>query len=361
MAGATDTRPVRESEQLDWESLAGYLRARLPEVAGGDVDLSLPLSVEQFPGGHSNLTYLLRFGPSEFVMRRPPFGPVAPRAHDMAREFRILEAVNPVYRLAPRPYLLCEDASVIGSVFYLMERRRGLVVRTEEPPELEESPRERRRASAALVDALAGLHAVDVRAHGLDSLGKPAGFVERQVRGWAERWHRSQTDELAEMDALAAWLAERLPKDPERPTLVHGDYKLDNVMLDACDVGRVVGVFDWEMSAVGDPLVDLGILLGYWVHTAEAVGARRDSVSAVTNREGWFTRGELLERYGARTGADLSGVGFYEVFAVFKLAVVLQQIFFRYRRGQTDDPRFAALGERVVRLARVAAQLAERT
>lgn len=362
MAEAPDTRPVRESEQLDWESLAGYLRAHLPEVVGESFDAAAPLSVEQFPGGHSNLTYLLRFGGREFVMRRPPFGPVAPKAHDMAREFRILEALHPVFPLAPRPYLLCEETEVVGSVFYLMERRRGLVVRSEEPPELDGRPAERHRASAALVDALAGLHAVDVRAHGLDSLGKPAGFVERQVRGWAERWHRSQTDELSEMDALAAWLSERLPKDPGRPTLVHGDYKLDNVMLDASDVGCVVGVFDWEMSAIGDPLVDLGILLGYWVHTAAAAaGERRDTVSAVTNRKGWFTREEILERYGERRGADLSGVGFYEVFAVFKLAVVLQQIFFRYRRGQTDDPRFAVLGERVQWLARIATQLAEKT
>src|SRR5215211_155673 len=290
MAEAPDTRPVRESEQLDWESLAGYLRARLPEVVGHGFDAAAPLTVEQFPGGHSNLTYLLRFGGREFVMRRPPFGPVAPKAHDMAREFRILEALHPVFPLAPRPFLLCEDTTVVGSVFYLMERRRGIVVRSEEPPELEGRPDERRRASAALVDALAGLHAVDVRAHGLDSLGKPAGFVERQARGWAERWLRAQTGELPEMDALAGWLAGRLPPDPGRPTLVHGDYKLDNVMLDAEDVGSVVGVFDWEMSAVGDPLVDLGILLGYWVHTA-AAGDRRDTVSAVTNREGWFTRG----------------------------------------------------------------------
>src|SRR5215208_6399446 len=357
MAESPDTRPVRESERLDWESLAGYLRVRLPEVAGEGFDAAAPLTVEQFAGGHSNLTYLLRFGGREFVMRRPPFGPVAPKAHDMAREFRILEALHPVFPLAPRPLLLCEDAGVVGSVFYLMERRRGLDVRSEEPPELEGRPEERRRASAALVDALAELHAVDVRAHGLDSLGKPAGFVERQVRGWAERWHRSQTDELPEMDALAAWLSERLPPDPARPTLVHGDYKLDNVMLDAGDVGSVVGVFDWEMSAVGDPLVDLGILLGYWVHTATASEAL-GSVATVTNREGWFTREEILERYGQSRGLDLTGVSFYEVFAVFKLAVVLQQIFFRYQRGQTDDPRFAALGERVEWLARIATALA---
>src|SRR5215218_568276 len=173
MDQSSDTRPVRESERLDWESLAGYLRGRLPGVAGEGMDADSPLAVEQFPGGHSNLTYLLRLGGREFVMRRPPFGPVPPKAHDMAREFRILEALHPVFPLAPRPYLLCEETEVVGSVFYLMERRRGLVVRSEEPPELEGRPAERRRASAALVDALADLHAVDVRAHGLDALGKP--------------------------------------------------------------------------------------------------------------------------------------------------------------------------------------------
>ena len=356
MADAPDTRPVRASEQLDWAALASYLRERLPGLAGVGFDGPASLTVEQFPGGHSNLTYLLRFGGAEFVLRRPPFGPVAPKAHDMAREFRILQSLHPVFTLAPRPYLLCEDTEVVGATFYVMERRRGLVVRSEEPPELEGKPAERRRTSEAVVDALAALHAVDIGAHGLDSLGKPAGFVERQARGWAERWHRSQTEEVPEMDALSAWLVERLPPDPTRPTLVHGDYKLDNVMLDAGDVGRVVGVFDWEMSAVGDPLVDLGILLGYWVHTAK--GLQRDSVSAVTDREGWFTRGEVIERYGPRTGFDLARLGFYEVFAVFKLAVVLQQIFFRYRRGQTDDPRFAALGERVSWLARIATELA---
>ncbi len=358
MSDANDTRPVRASEQLDWEALADYARGKLAAVLGETFDGAAPMTVEQFPGGHSNLTYLLRFGAQEFVMRRPPFGPVPPRAHDMAREFHILEAVHPVYALAPRPLVLCEDAAVVGSIFYLMERRRGLVVRTEEPPELDGRPEARGRASAARVDALAELHAVDIEARGLVRLGKPAGFVGRQVRGWAERWHGSQTGEVAEMDALAAWLVERLPPDAQRPTLVHGDFKLDNVMLDAGDVGRVVAVFDWEMSAVGDPLVDLGILLAYWVHTHD--DSQRDAVGTVTHRPGWFTRAEVLERYGARTGLNLSGVTFYEVFAVFKLAVVLQQIFYRYRRGQTDDPRFAALDGRVAWLARIATELAAR-
>lgn len=355
---STDTRPVRPSEQLDWDALAAYVRAQLAPASGGGFDASAPLTVEQFPGGHSNLTYLLRFGAQEFVMRRPPFGPVPPRAHDMAREFHILEAVHPVYELAPRPLLLCEDEGVVGSVFYLMERRRGLVVRTEEPPELAGRPEERRRASAALVGALARLHSVDAEANGLVELGKPEGFVERQVRGWGERWRRSQTSEVARMESLAAWLVERLPPEPQRPTLVHGDFKLDNVMLDARDVGRLVGVFDWEMAAVGDPLIDLGILLAYWVYVAAAEHA--DTISTVTGREGWFTRAEILERYGERTGLDLTRVTFYEVFAVFKLAVVLQQIFYRYRRGQTDDPRFASLDVRVEWLADVAASLAER-
>ncbi|HYP54227.1 MAG TPA: phosphotransferase family protein, partial [Pyrinomonadaceae bacterium] len=216
---------MRASEQLDWRALEAYTREKLAGVLGDDADA--PLEVEQFPGGHSNLTYLLRFGASEFVMRRPPFGPVPPRAHDMARECRVLSAVHEAFPLAPRPFVLCEDAGVVGSTFYVKERRRGLVVRAEEPPQLKDDPGARRRASAALVDTLAELHRVDVaRDERLLALGKPAGFVARQVRGWAERWHGSQTTELAEMDALAAWLAERLPPDPPCPALVHGDYKL---------------------------------------------------------------------------------------------------------------------------------------
>lgn len=357
-ATSSDTKPVRASEQLAWDALEKYVRERLADVLGNEFDTTSPMSVEQFPGGHSNLTYLLRFGNQEFVMRRPPFGPVPPKAHDMAREYRILEAVHPVYALAPRPLLLCEDWSVTGSTFYVMERRRGLVVRTAEPPELAGKPAERRRASEAMVDALADLNNVDIAAHGLLALGKPVGFVERQVRGWSERWKGSRTTELPEMDAMASWLVERLPGDPSRPAMVHGDFKLDNVMLSQHDVGRVVAVFDWEMSAVGDPLIDLGILLAYWVHVS--LESQQDAVASVTQLPGWFTREEVIERYGERTQVDLRNIAFYEVFALFKLAVVLQQIFYRYHRGQTDDPRFAALDERVTWLARSATALAEK-
>ena len=345
----SDTRPVRTSENLDWQRLAEYLRRELPNL--GDAEME----VEQFPGGHSNLTYLVRFGDTEMVLRRPPFGPVPPRAHDMARESRVLSAVHAHFPLAPRPLLLCEDSSVIGSVFYVMERRRGIVIRNDEPPPIAGDVGLRGRISASIVDTLADLHAIDVGAHGLDSLGKPAGFVARQIRGWTERWHGSKTTEIPEMESLAGWLQHHTPADPERPSLVHGDYKLDNVMLDAARPENLVGVFDWEMSAIGDPLVDVGILLCYWVHAASAGD---DAIATVTTRPGWFGREEILARYASRSVRNLDAIGLYEVFAVFKLAVVIQQIYARFVRGQTDDPRFEQLGGRVTTLARIAATLA---
>ncbi len=344
-----DTKPVRASEQLDWSKLETYLREELPKHG---VQPAGAMSVEQFPGGHSNLTYLVRFGDAELVLRRPPFGPVPPRAHDLARECRVLAAVHPVFPLAPRPYLLCEDTSIIGSVFYVMERRHGVIIRAKEPAEL--TPEARARISGAVIDTLADLHAVDVAGHGLITLGKPAGFVARQVEGWTERWHRSKTSDVPEMEMLAEWLAARIPADPHAPALVHGDFKLDNVMLDD-QLARVVGVFDWEMSAIGDPLVDVGILLCYWVHIAHEGS---DALGNVTTRPGWFGRDEILQRYGQRSGRDVSDIAFYEVFAVFKVAVVVQQIFARYHRGQTDDPRFATMDLQVLALARRAAELA---
>jgi aminoglycoside phosphotransferase (APT) family kinase protein len=352
----SDAREIRTGEQLDWTRLGAWLRERLPACGVPGLDVSLEPEIAQFPGGHSNLTYLVRFGPVEIVVRRPPFGPVPPTAHDMAREFRWLSAMHGVFPLAPRPYLLCEDLDVIGSVFYAMERRRGVVVRAEEPAALA-NPAARHRLSEAMIDTLADLHAIDVSAPPLSTLGKPAGFVERQVRGWSERWHRSKTTPLPEMDALADWLRAHLPADPARPSIVHGDFKLDNVMLDAGDIGRLVAVFDWEMSALGDPLVDLGIVLTYWFPTAPP--EQRDALTSVTDRPGYFTRDEILDRYGARSGRDLATIRYYEIFAVFKIAAVIQQIYYRYAQGQTSDRRFATFDARVAYLARHAARLAE--
>ena len=353
-----DAHAVRSDEQLDWPRLIAWLRARLPAcgIRGLAVsEIAREPQVAQFPGGHSNLTYLLRFGDAEIVVRRPPLGPVAPTAHDMAREFRWLSAMHGVFPLAPRPYLLCDDASIIGAVFYAMERRHGLVIRAEEPAAVADRDT-RRRVSEALITTLARLHAIDVAATGLSGLGKPSGFVERQVRGWTDRWHRSKTAPLAEMEALAEWLLQRLPPDANPPGIVHGDFKLDNVMLDPHDVGHIVAVLDWEMCALGDPLVDLGILLAYWAPTAPPL--ERDALTTVTHRPGYFTRDEILGHYAKRSTRDLSNVRFYEIFAVFKIAVVIQQIYFRYVKGQTTDPRFATFDARVAFLARQAAALA---
>jgi aminoglycoside phosphotransferase (APT) family kinase protein len=236
-----------------------------------------------------------------------------------------------------------------------MERRRGITIRTEEPAPIAGDVELRGRISGSVIDTLADLHAIDVVANGLDSLGKPAGFVTRQIRGWTERWHGSKTSDIPEMEALASWLDAHIPADVERPSLVHGDYKLDNVMLGAAQPDRLVGVFDWEMSAVGDALVDVGILLAYWVHVTAVDDA---AVGTVTTRPGWFGREQILERYATRSKRNLDTIAVYEVFAVFKLAVVIQQIYARYVRGQTDDPRFAPLGERVTSLARIATELA---
>ena len=350
-----DTRPIRPGEALDWTSLEAWLRDRL---AASDIpahDLRERMQVAQFPGGHSNLTYHVRFGGSDLVIRRPPFGPVAPTAHDMAREYRWLSAINPVFPLAPRVYALCEDPAIVGSVFYVMERRHGIVVRDEEPPSIRNQPDVRRRISLAIVDALADLHAIDIASAGLSHLGKPQGFVERQVRGWTERWNRSRTADVPELEAVARWLVESLPPNPERSAIVHGDFKLDNLMLDAADPRRLVAVFDWEMAALGDPLVDLGILLAYWVATAPL--DHHDALTTVTTLPGWLEPRDLVERYAARSGRDVTRLKFYEVFALFKIAAVVQQIYCRFVNGQTGDPRFANLGDRVTYLARRAAAL----
>jgi aminoglycoside phosphotransferase (APT) family kinase protein len=365
ISDTSDTAPIRAGEELDLAALEKYLRGHLPELLVDEPLDHASIEVEQFPGGHSNLTYLVKLGGQEFVLRRPPFGPVAPTAHDMPREYRLLCAVFPLFSLAPRPYLLCEDTSVIGVPFYLMERRKGLVIRRETPKEIGDDRDLRRRVSEAMVDTLAQLHSVDIYSSGLVNIGKPIGFVTRQVKGWTERWQRSKTSDLEEIDRVIQWLGVRIPPEPDleagRPaTLVHNDFKLDNTMLDSGDPARVVAVLDWEMCTVGDPLIDVGIFLCYWAKK-EDPEARRESISPVTTEPGWISRKEIISRYAEKTGRDLSGIAFYEAFALFKVAVVLQQIFFRYFRGQTKDERFKDFDKRVSGLARAAWELAEKS
>jgi aminoglycoside phosphotransferase (APT) family kinase protein len=328
----TETAGVRPGEELDAARLGEYLRGRL-DGAEGDAP-----GIEQFPGGHSNLTYLLRMGGREYVLRRPPIGPVAPKAHDMAREYRVLERVHPVFPRAPRVYLLCEDASVVGAPFFLMERRHGVVLRGRGPASVQVEPGFAPRVSRGFMDCLVALHAVDPAAHNLLTLGRPEGFLERQVQGWAERWHRARTDDAPELDRTIAWLAGNIPQ-PLAPTVVHNDFKLDNLMLAEDDIGRVEAVLDWEMATVGDPLADVGLSLCYW--TSGLAGGPDLGVP------GWYTRDQFVHEYASRTGRDVSRIRWYEVLGIFKLAVILQQIYFRWKAGQTKDERFAKLGAQV--------------
>jgi aminoglycoside phosphotransferase (APT) family kinase protein len=339
-----DTASVRAGEELDHKALAAYL---LGKIEGAE-----NLSIEQFPGGHSNLTYLLRTPVREYVLRRGPLGPVAPKAHDMAREYTVLKAVHPFFRPAPEVFHLCQDPSIIGAVFFVMERRHGIVVRHEVPPELAAFPNYQARASTGFIDCLVELHAIDIEKHGLVSLGKPAGFLKRQVHGWFERWNGAKIEENPLMDRIIHWLTERLPVSPA-PTLVHNDFKLDNVMLDLRDPGRLEAVLDWEMATVGDPLVDLGLILCYWAQPSDPGGTK----ASITAQPGWFTRDQLIGRYADETGRDLSLINYYEVFALFKLAVVLQQIYVRFYRGQTTDERFRHFDKRVYNLLQQAASL----
>jgi aminoglycoside phosphotransferase (APT) family kinase protein len=339
-----DTAPVRAGEELDLAALAAYLGGKIDGAEHG-------LTVEQFPGGHSNLTYLLRIGGREYVLRRAPLGPVPPKAHDMAREYRVLHAVHPHFPEAPAVYHLCEDSAVIGTVFFLMERRRGIILREQIPPDIHPQ-----RISEAFVDCLVRLHAIDVSTGDLAALGRPKGFVERQVRGWTDRWSRAQTEPQPQMEAVIQWLAARLP--PSLPaTLVHNDYKLDNVMI--ASTGSIAAVLDWEMTTIGDPLADLGLTLCYWAW-ANAPEVRAAGIPAITGQPGWYTREQLVDRYAERTGRDLTHLGYHEVLGVFKLAVIIQQIYYRFWRGQTHDERFRNFGERVTGLVRLAASLAER-
>jgi len=340
---------IRPDERFDEERLRSYLREHLPGAGA--------FTVQQFRGGHANLTYLLRFADRELVLRRPPLGPVAPKSHDMAREFRALAALAPLYAPAPRPVLLCEDTSVLGAVFFLMERRRGIVVRAAWPPELPDAPELRRRMSESLIDALADLHLIDVRRPEIAALGKPDGFVERQVKGWYDRWQRAKTRDIPAMDELCTWLAGRIPR-PVAASVLHNDWKLDNAMFDADDPGRLVAVFDWDMTTLGDPLVDLGTLLSYWAEPGDA--SPRGTGGNVTALPGFLGREKLAERYARRTGFDVAAVPFYETFGLFKTAVVLEQIYVRYVRGQTKDERFAALGPFVPMLADLARASASR-
>ena len=324
-------------------------------VPGGEGDLRFSL----ISGGRSNLTYLVDSRNSRWVLRRPPLGHVLPTAHDMAREYRVQAALAGTAVPVARPLALCEDASINDAPFYVMEYAPGVVLEGTLPPGFAESARERRRIGAALIDTLAHLHAVDVRAVGLADFGRPEGYLERQLRRWAQQWERSKTAPLPTIEALAQRLSRALPVSPPA-TLVHGDYRLGNLALDPSDPGRVVAVYDWEMATLGDPLADLGYTLIYWAEPADQVDSRL--LSSLTAQSGFATRRELVEAYALASGRDCAAIDFYPVLALYKLAVISEGIYARHLLGKTYGAGLAgmertagALAERAMAIADQAA------
>lgn len=346
-----ESRPVRPGEELDLRKLEPYLRLRFPEERG-------ELRLEQFHEGYSNLTYLLTLGERELVLRRPPFGNRVQSAHDMEREHRVLSRLAPVFPLTPRPYLYCDDEAIVGTPFFLMERRRGVILHRRTARDLSPSEETARALSEAFVDTLAALHALDLQSGGLADLGWPEGYAERQVKGWSQRYYRAQTDEWAEMEDVIHWLRIRIPQG-HRATVIHNDYKYDNLVLDPDDLTAIRAVLDWEMATVGDPLMDLGTSLAYWWGRDDPADERLASLLPPAF-PGSLSRRKLTERYSARTGFDVSGILFHYCFGLFKVAVIVQQIYYRYLKGHTRDERFAHLGRAVEALGQAAVRAAER-
>ncbi|HXW85059.1 MAG TPA: phosphotransferase family protein [Candidatus Binataceae bacterium] len=346
---------VRDEEQLDWAKLTQFLRGKIPGV-------DRPLAVKQFRGGHSNLTYLLRYGDTEWVVRRPPFGPLPVGGHDMAREFRVLSKLWQSYPPAPRALVFSDDASIIGAPFFVMERRSGIVIKNREPlpRALPQDPASLRKLSTGFVDAMADLHAVAYQKIGLGDLGKPEGFMQRQTAGWMRRWESAKTREVPLMEKLGAWFLDHQPP-PQPPTIIHNDFYLHNVMIDSHDPGRVAGVFDWEMSTIGEPLIDLGLALNYWRgkdDLPELLNAPNAFNHTLT--PGFMTRDELIERYAQRSRRDVSNILFFWAWAHWKNATVGEQIYVRYVRGQTHDPRFASFATGAPLAAESSARVARR-
>ena len=334
---------IRTGEELDLDKLEPFLRGHFPLETG-------MLQVRQFPSGHSNLTYSLQLGSQELVLRRPPFGSKVKSAHDMNREFRVLSKLHAAYPPAPEVILYCDDTSVIGAPFYVMQPVHGIILRRDMPPGLDFSANTARRLSESFIDNLIRLHRVDYAAAGLSDLGKPDGYLERQVRGWIERYHGSKTHDYPEVEKLSAWMQQNMPSTGA-VSLIHNDYKYDNVVLDSSDITEIVGVLDWEMCTIGDSLSDLGAVLAYWIDTTDPEDLQENRWGPTTE-PGSLTRAEIVHYYSQKTGCETSRIAFYLAFARFKLAVIVQQIYFRYQQGLTKDERFASMPGRIQMLLR---------
>lgn len=352
----SETRPVRPGEELNQNNLSAFLRENL-RLKSAEIEIS------QFPGGSSNLTYCVKIGSDEYVLRRPPFGNRVKSAHDMSREYNVLMKLSKVYPPAPKPLVYCGDESVIGSEFYLMERRRGVIVRgkipeTAQSEKLRNSQSFRLKVVRSFIGNLVKLHSLDYEKIGLGDLGKPEGYVGRQIQGWTKRYFNAKTDENAELEKAIEWLNENIP-DSHGASLIHNDYKFDNVMLNPQDLTEIVAVLDWEMTTIGEPLMDLGSSLAYWMSKAEGETMLNQPFNPRVLMEN-IRRRELVEIYEEKSGKKVTDLLFYYVFGTVKLAVIAQQIYFRYVKGFTRDERFASFGVFVNSLGKIALNAIEK-
>ena len=343
-----DSGRVRESENFDAACLVPFLLAAIPGLADGPVEL------RQFQAGASNLTYLLKIGARELILRRPPAGTKPKSGHDMAREFQVLTRLHRHFP-CPRPLAFCADPSLIGSEFFVMEKIEGVILRRDLPAGLAYAPPEARALCESLIDTQIRLHTLDYAALGLGDFGKPAGYVERQVTGWSERFRKTRTDDVPDYEAIMAWLRDRMPADAPRPGIIHNDFRFDNVVLSPTDNRTIVGVLDWEMCTLGDPLMDLGGSLAYWVEAADPAPMQALRMQP-SHLPCMMTRREIVDHYAARTGRTIPDFTFYYVFGLFRLAVIAQQIYFRWKLGQSKNPRFESFGMFVSVLSDTAAR-----
>lgn len=325
-------KDIRPGEELDLKKLKAYLHDHLSGFSG-------ELEISQFPSGFSNLTYLVKTEAKEYVLRRPPFGANIKGGHDMSREYRVLKALEDFYPKAPNPVIFCDDRAVMGCDFYLMERVTGVILRGRPSKELGLSPATMRAVSTACVDHLADLHQIDLKAAGLEDFGKPEGYTQRQVEGWIGRYYKAETDKLESMDLAANWLQKHIPEQT-LVSLIHNDYKYDNLVLNPDDLSDIKAVLDWEMATIGNPLMDMGTSLAYWAEAGDSDILKQFSLTWLP---GNFTRKEFVDYYEQKTDFDLSDQVFYYVFGAFKIGVIIQQIYARYKKGLTNDPRFEHL------------------
>ena len=327
---------VRAGEEVDVAKVTAYLQAQGVAVDGTP-------ELQQFPGGASNLTYLLRYAHTDLILRRPPLGHIAKSAHDVVREAVIMQKLKPVYPQVPVIHAICEDTEVIGAPFYVMERLVGNIPRQNLSPELGLDEAKTRQLCLNVLDALIELHQLEPAKAGLDTLGKGEGYVARQVEGWSKRYRAARTDDVGDFEAVIAWLAEKQPAREVAIRLIHNDFRFDNVVLDVDDPLKIIGVLDWEMATLGDPLMDLGSALAYWVQADDDLfmkGSRRQP----TNAPGMLTRDEVVRYYAEKTGFSVANFDFYTVYGLFRLAGIAQQIYKRFKEGNARNPAFATFG-----------------